>query len=167
MSCRWKASSFKNSEHYPEKCCKNFLTVQDIEAIAFISPLVIMAKIFFATLLFLALMEVSKMRVSLIVLWVLVGWCGSEPRLWLLLRRWWPTPPIPPPGPDPWPILFLTRIIGIVGGIGGGWAYTQVLGPQTEPWTSAVPAAATALGAFLGARLLVDIYGLLTGSRNG
>src|SRR5215216_3508709 len=99
------------------------------------------------------------MRLSLIVLWALVGWCGNEPWLWLVLRRrWWPTPP--PPDPDPWPILFLPRVIGIVGGVVGGWVYTQAFGPQPDPWTSAVPAAASALGAFLGARVLVDIYGL-------
>ena len=109
------------------------------------------------------------MRLSLFVLWAIVGWCGNEPLWWWLLWRrrwWWPIPPPPPPEPDPWPIILLPRIIGIVGGIVGGWVYTQVFGPQPEPWTSAVPAAATGLGAFLGARLLVDIYGLATGSRN-
>jgi len=102
------------------------------------------------------------MRLSLFVLWAITGWCGTP---WLKWWWRWPGPPVPgPPEPDPWPII--SRIIGLAGGIVGGWAYTQVFGPSPEPWTSALPAAASALGAFLGGRLLTDIYGLAMGSRN-
>jgi hypothetical protein len=117
------------------------------------------------------------MRLSLFVLWAIVGWCGNEPLVWLVLRRWWwPIPPTPPPpGPDPWPIVFLLRIIGIVGGIVGGWVFTVAFGfpvpwitagPHPEPWIPIVVAAATTVGAFLGARLFVDIYALVMRNRN-
>lgn len=77
------------------------------------------------------------MRLSLIVLWALVGWCGNEPLVLVLRRRWWPIPPTP--GPDPWPILFLPRIIGVVGGVIGGWVFTVVFGPGPQPWLTAGP----------------------------
>lgn len=96
------------------------------------------------------------MQLSLFALWAIVGWCGTPwPRWWR-----WPIPP-PPPDPEPWVLL---RLIGVVGGIAGGWAFTRVFGPQPEPWTSAIPAAASAVGAFLGSILLTDIYGLVRGS---
>lgn len=115
------------------------------------------------------------MRLSLLALWALSGWCGNEPLVWLVLLRRRLVPPTPPP-PDPWPILFVPRIIGVVGGVIGGWVLTAVFAPGLEPWITARPqpepwipvvvAAATTVGAFLGARLLVDIYALVTGSRN-
>ena len=89
------------------------------------------------------------MNLSLLVLWALVGWCGTVPRRWP-----WPPPP-PDPGPDPWWL----RVIGVIAGIIGGWAYTQVFGPQPEPWVSALPAAASSLGAFVVARFATDIIG--------
>jgi hypothetical protein len=95
------------------------------------------------------------MNLSIFVLWALVGWCGTVPR---------PRPPRPPdPDPEPW--WLVSRIIGVVTGIVGGWAYTQVFGPQLEPWVSALPAAASALGAFVLARFATDIYGRLSGGR--
>jgi hypothetical protein len=95
------------------------------------------------------------MNLSLLVLWALVGWCGTVPRRWP-----WPPPP-PDPGPDPW--WLVSRVIGIIAGIIGGWAYTQVFGPSPEPWVLALPAAASSLGAFVVARVATDIYGRLRG----
>lgn len=94
------------------------------------------------------------MRLSLFALWALVGWCGTP---W---PRWWRWPPPPPPDPDPWIIY---KIIGVAGGIAGGWIFTQVFKPQPDPWIPAIDAAATAVGALLGSRLLLDIYGLTRG----
>lgn len=88
------------------------------------------------------------MNLSLLVLWALVGWCGTVPRRW-------PFPP--PPPPDPW--WLVSRIIGIIAGIIGGWGYTQVFGPHPEPWVAALPAAASSLGAFVLARVATDIFG--------
>jgi hypothetical protein len=103
------------------------------------------------------------MSLSLLVLWALVGWCGTVPRRWL-----WPPPP-PEPGPDPW--WLFSRVIGVIAGIIGGWAFTHVFGPlpepwltagpRPEPWVSALPAAASALGAFVVARVATDIAGRL------
>jgi hypothetical protein len=89
------------------------------------------------------------MNLSLLVLWALVGWCGTVPRRWP-----WPPPP-PDPGPGPW---LVSRITGIIAGVIGGWAFTQVFGPHPEPWVSALPAAASSLGAFVVARVATDIY---------
>jgi hypothetical protein len=108
------------------------------------------------------------MTFSLLALWALVGWCGTPwPRWWR-----WPIPPPPEPdprGPSPQPWL-VSKIIGVVGGIAGGWVYAEVFGPLPdpwnpgpEPWMRGLAVAATALGAFVGARLLSDIYELARG----
>ena len=92
----------------------------------------------------------------LIALWALVGWCGTVPR-----------PPFPPqPDPDPWPIYFVARVIGVVSGIVGGWAYSQVFLPSDPvPWRSAVFAATTSVGAYVAANVITDIYGQIRGRR--
>jgi hypothetical protein len=119
------------------------------------------------------------MRLSLFVLWAIVGLCiTGAPRVLLRWpRRWWWLHDIVPP-PDtperpPRPNWLLLGIIGVVGGVIGGWVFMEVFGPSPEPWISVGPqpnpwmlvvAAATTVGAFLGASLLTDLYGLV---RNG
>lgn len=93
------------------------------------------------------------MSVALFGLWAVAGWCGTPYPYW-----WWRVPP--PPDPEPW---WSSRLIGVVAGIIGGWAFTQVFGPQPEPWT-VVPAAATAVGAFSASRLVGDHYGRVRGA---
>jgi hypothetical protein len=97
------------------------------------------------------------MSPTLVALWAIAGWCGTPYPRW-----WWrvPSPP-PPPDPEPW---WRSRLIGVVAGIIGGWASTQVFGPHPEPWT-VVTAAATAVGASLTSRLVGDVYGLVMGGR--
>jgi hypothetical protein len=120
------------------------------------------------------------MRISLIFLWGLVGWCATLVPILLHLPPGLDGTPDPPPRPN-WATL---RLIGVIGGIIGGLVFTQVFGhsvpwltagPQTEPWMTAGPhpepwigvvvAAATTVGAFLGASLLVDLYRLVRGGR--
>jgi hypothetical protein len=96
----------------------------------------------------------------LVALWALVGWCGSEPR-----RIRIPPGVVGPPPPDPEPWWLVSRIIGLAAGIVGGWAYTKVFGPQPEPWTLALPAAVSSLGAFAAARFVTDVYGKIAGAR--
>jgi uncharacterized membrane protein YccC len=73
-----------------------------------------------------------------------------------------PRPILSPGGdPEPW---WRSRLIGVVAGIIGGWASTQVFGPGPQPWT-VVTAAATAVGALLTSRLVGDVYGLVMGGR--
>ena len=86
---------------------------------------------------------------SLLGLWILVGICPP----------WPPWPPWPPP---PWP-WWRFRIASIVGAVIGGWAYTQVFPLAGE--VTALGAAATALGAYLGAAVLTIIVGLVAPSR--
>jgi hypothetical protein len=89
------------------------------------------------------------MQLTLLALWILVGWCGTP---WP--RRWpWP---LPPP-PDPW----LIKIGNVVGGIIGGWAFNQIW-PAGDVVTG-IAAAATGLGAFVGAVILGDVFALATG----
>jgi hypothetical protein len=98
--------------------------------------------------------------ISLMALWGLAGWCGSEPRRIRIPR---PGLPVPDPGPEPW--WLASRIIGVATGILGGWGYVQVFGPRPEPWSQALPAAATAFGAFMVARFATDVYGKLAGAK--
>ncbi len=100
------------------------------------------------------------MNVSLIILWALVGWCGTVPRPFPRL----PDPPLPIP--EPRPCLVCGRVLGIVAGIVGGWAYTQLFLPQDPvPVRSALYAAATSVGAFVAASVVTDIYGLISNRR--
>ncbi len=96
----------------------------------------------------------------LFALWALVGWCGSEPRRIRLPKGPWP----PEPDPEPW--WLVSRIIGVLAGIIGGLAYTKVFGPQPEPWSQALPAAVSSLGAFAAARFVTDVYGKVAGARD-
>jgi hypothetical protein len=91
------------------------------------------------------------MTVAMIVLWALVGWCGTP----------WPRPwpfPDPPPTPDPW----IAKVVGVVGGVVGGIAYSQIW-PAGGVGTNGVVVAATAIGAFVGSVFLVNMYGLVRG----
>lgn len=83
----------------------------------------------------------------LIAFWALVGWCGTP---W---PRRWPLPP--PPPPDPW----LTKAVNVVGGIAGGWAFTQVWAAGGQ--MTGIDVAASAVGAFVGAVLLGDVVALV------
>jgi len=113
----------------------------------------------------------ASMRLSLFVLWGITGWCGT---LLLLLLRFPPPPLVDTQERPPRPNWLLHRIIGVVGGVVGGWVFTEAFGqgvpwiatgPYPEPWLRIVFAAATAVGAFIGASLLTDLYGLVRSSR--
>jgi hypothetical protein len=101
------------------------------------------------------------MHIPLIVLWILAGWCGSEPRR---IRIRWPGPPVPDPDPEPW--WLVSRIIGLAAGVLGGWGFTQAFGPHPEPWSTALPAVASAAGAYLVSSFVTDVYGRLSGGTN-
>jgi hypothetical protein len=98
------------------------------------------------------------MSATLIIFWLLVGWCGTVPHP--------PFPPVPdpdPPRPHPW---LVSKVIGGVAGIIGGWVYTQVFLPQDpDPIRSALFAAASAVGAYVAAGVITDIYGQITTRR--
>lgn len=98
--------------------------------------------------------------IPLFALWALAGWCGSEPRRIKL------PPGVGPPPPDPEPWWLVSRIIGVLAGIIGGLAYTKVFGPHPEPWSQALPAAVSSVGAFLLASFATDVYGKIAGPRN-
>jgi hypothetical protein len=112
------------------------------------------------------------MSPSLLVLWAVTGWCitGS-------LRPWWLRDLVPLDTPErpPRPNWLLLGIVGAVGGVIGGALFTQAFGypvpwitagPSPEPWMPLVRAAATTVGAFLGGRLAIDFYWLVSGSGN-
>jgi hypothetical protein len=94
------------------------------------------------------------MPLSLLLLWAVAGWSATSSRSAYIPN---PDDPDPPPWPGPPWWWFASRIIGVVFGIIGGWAYTTVFAPDPLPWTLALPAAASAFGAFLVARVATDI----------
>jgi hypothetical protein len=59
----------------------------------------------------------------------------------------------------------IAKVIGIVTGILGGWAYTQMFGGVQEHWTAALPAAASCVLAFAVARIAGEVYGRLAGGK--
>lgn len=88
------------------------------------------------------------MDIALWVLWGAVGWCGTP---W---RRW-----PPPPEPDPW----WWRVLGVVGGLIGGWAFSSAF-----PATSGdmyMHAVASSLGALAGSIILQDLARMGMGKR--
>lgn len=96
------------------------------------------------------------MDIVMFALWGAVGWCGTP------YPGWWRRPR-PHPDPEPW--WLVGKIIGVVAGILGGLAYTKLFGPQPDPWRSALPAAASCIGAFVVARIVGDIYGAVTAGK--
>jgi hypothetical protein len=86
------------------------------------------------------------MNLQMLLITALVGWCGNTPR---------PKPPIPFPGPDPDPdpVYFTAKIIGVVGGVVGGWAISTLAGG--DGFLTAV------VGAWVGSVIFNDIYGLV------
>jgi len=89
------------------------------------------------------------MSAAWFVFWGAVGWCGT-PWPW-----WWRKPP-PPPPPDPW--WFVDRIVGIVGGVVGGWLFTQAWPVAQAGELLWLAIAASGLGALVGSFILLDIY---------
>ena len=94
------------------------------------------------------------MSVALLIFWAAVGWCGTP---W---PGWW-RKPWPPPPPDPWWVI--DRVVGIVGGVVGGWLFNN-------SWPVGQPELGTAVvfsgvGALVGAIILHDLYGFVRGGR--
>ena len=89
------------------------------------------------------------MSVSMLIFWGLVGWCGTP---WPLR---WPPPP-PPPPTFRW---FVSRLVGVVGGIAGGWIVNGTLLVQEVPGAIASTVIATGLGALVGSIFLQDVVG--------
>jgi hypothetical protein len=75
--------------------------------------------------------------------WGLAGWCGTPWRHW---------PPPPPPGPDPW---WAVKVLGVIGGVGGGWLFHAL---SSDPMPGIV-------GAFIGGRVLSDLGGAILPQR--
>ena len=78
-------------------------------------------------------------------MWGAVGWCGTP---W---RRW-----PPKPEPDPW----WWRVLGVVGGILGGWAFTSAFPGGND---IAMNAVLSSVGALAGSIIVQDIAGMAMG----
>lgn len=98
------------------------------------------------------------MSAAWFIFWGAVGWCGT-PWPW-----WWRKPP-PPPPPDPW--WFVDRIVGIVGGVIGGWLFTQAWPVEQAGELVWLAVAASGIGALVGSFILLDLYHGLVRGRAG
>ena len=98
------------------------------------------------------------MDIMMFALWGAVGWCGTP------YPGWW-RGPRPHPDPEPW--WLIAKIIGVIAGVVGGWAYTQLFAglPPPVPWRSPLGAATSSLGAFVVARIVGDIYHAVAGAK--
>ena len=95
------------------------------------------------------------MSLPLLLFWGIVGWCGTP---W---PRPWPRPPVPPP-PDPW--WLIGQVVAVVGGIIGGWLFTQAWPIATGDLAS-LSVVASGVGALAGAIIGSDIVALMPRSR--
>jgi len=93
---------------------------------------------------------------GLFAFWMLTGWCGTP------YPGWWKGPR--PPQPDPWWII---KILGVIGGVAGGWLFYQVWPPGQEVGITGIYVAATGIGAYVGSAFLRDVYGLIRGRSSG
>jgi hypothetical protein len=105
------------------------------------------------------------MNVSILILWALTGSLFIRPLPDPApFRGKKPDdggePPKPPKPPDPKLSARILMMINAVGGIAGGWAFSQVW--FSGKLASGVDVAATALGAFLGAAIVNSVYQMLT-----
>jgi len=89
------------------------------------------------------------MSAAWFIFWGAVGWCGTP---W---PGWWRRP-TPPPPPDPW--WFIDRIVGIVGGVIGGWLFVQAWPVEQAGELVWLAVAASGVGAFVGSLILLDLY---------
>ena len=89
------------------------------------------------------------MTIGTLLFWGAVGWCGTA---W----PWWWRPPPPPPGPDPW--WFIDRIVSIVGGVLGGWVFTQAWPMDQAGQLMGLAVVASGVGALVGSFIIYDLY---------
>ena len=89
------------------------------------------------------------MNLGMIVFWAAVGWCGNEVR---------PKPPYPPPPPPWWSV-----ILGIIGGVIGGWALSRLL-PGDDALLRG-DLLTTGVGALVGGIVLSSLPSLFGGGR--
>jgi uncharacterized membrane protein YeaQ/YmgE (transglycosylase-associated protein family) len=94
------------------------------------------------------------MSLGLLLFWGAVGWCGTP---W---PGWWRHPP-PPPPPDPW--WLISRLVGIVCGVIGGWLFNQAW-PVTQAGAGAgLEVVASGVAALVGAIVLLDLVSMVRG----
>jgi hypothetical protein len=90
------------------------------------------------------------MNTSYFIFSLLVGWCGTRWPGW-----WWPwLKPRPVPDPEPW---WQRAGISVVGGLVGGFLVTQFFPHEVSLVT-------VAIGAFVGGRVIGDVYNIATKS---
>jgi hypothetical protein len=103
--------------------------------------------------------ELPIMTFPLIILWAVTGFAAVR------LSYSYPNPDDPnPPKKWPWPgpSCLVCGGLGSLGGILGGWVYSQVFVPQDSvSLRSGVLAATTSIGAFMVARVVTDITGAI------
>jgi hypothetical protein len=94
--------------------------------------------------------QIAATSLGLFGLWAAVGYCPD----------WWPwRPGRKGPPPPPW-----WRVIGVLGGILGGYIFSRVFDAGAIR-SEAVYAASTAVGAYVGSVILQSIVGVFAGGR--
>ncbi len=83
-------------------------------------------------------------EMSLIMWWLIAGWCGIS----------WPGRKIPQ---RPSSKVYFTIVVGLIGAVTGGWIFSFVW-PPAETSVYSVYVAVSGLPAVAGARILADIF---------
>jgi hypothetical protein len=91
------------------------------------------------------------------LLWALAGWCGTPYPWWRWIK--WPLPPTPPdPDPEPW---WLSKLVALGAGVGGGLLTNQLLGGNP----AATNLLTTLAGAFVVGRVAGEIVSATLSNR--
>jgi uncharacterized membrane protein YeaQ/YmgE (transglycosylase-associated protein family) len=91
--------------------------------------------------------------------WILIPLLSYSFAYWLTVHTQGRYPPPPPP----YRFRIVDLVVGIVGGVAGGWLAARALGPTPQPAVSYSSLAAITAGVFIGVTVVSSVYYLVGG----